>query len=113
MPQPPLSISGRWIHASERDAGGVRTYVREDAPLPRSRLPRELLDIRDDGTVSRFRPGPADARIREDGVWQVGGDGTVVLRWAGAAGPETLRLAGATAPELRFTEGTDDGGDGA
>jgi hypothetical protein len=75
-----------------------------------------VLEIRENGTVSRFRPGPADARVREDGTWEARADGTVLLRWQGAAGQETLELTEAGGSELRFRSGPvdapDDGGDG-
>jgi hypothetical protein len=116
MAVPPSSISGRWVHEFERDSGSLRFFVREGAPLARSRRPREIVEIRDDGTVSRLKPGPADARLREEGTWEARGDGTVVLRLPGAAGAETFELAGATAAELQLRTvsdaGPNNGGDG-
>jgi hypothetical protein len=79
----------------------VLTFRREGTPLPLSRMPRELLEIRDDGTVSRLRPGPADARVREEGTWTVRSDGTALLRWASAT---ALELVDATESELRLRE---------
>jgi hypothetical protein len=111
MPQPRVPILGRWVHERERDSGDVQIYRREDAALPLSRLPRELLEIRDDHTASRLRPGPADARVREDGTWEVGRDGRVVLRWERGADPTALELIEATTSELRFRARSADGPD--
>lgn len=71
MPDVADLLPGSWVHSREEDAEGVRTYRRADRPLPRTRLPRQVLTFESNGHVISATAGPADSRVARDGRWSI------------------------------------------
>lgn len=71
MDDPADLLLGSWVHSREEDAKGIRTYRREGWPLPRTRLPRQVLTFDANGHVASATAGPADSRVTRHGQWSI------------------------------------------
>lgn len=78
-------LTGRWYRLTPAESGtDTGIYRPADYPFPASRMPREGLELRADGTATLHGPGPDDRTTTEVGTWSVGPDaahpaGTVVV----------------------------------
>jgi hypothetical protein len=67
-------LVGQWFHSYEEDETGRRVFRNASFDFPRSRAPRPLLTLAEDGTATFGQPGPADETIASRGTWELDGD---------------------------------------
>jgi hypothetical protein len=78
----------RWVHVVEEDTAQGAVYRPDDADLPLSRRPRDVIELAPDGTAQVMRPGPDDRLLKEPATWSPEGP-DVVVRSAAKAGRTT------------------------
>jgi hypothetical protein len=88
---PPDAFARRWVHAFEEDGPEGQVYLPEDADLPRTRRPRERLELSPDGTARLWQPGPDDRPRPRPVTWSPA-EGTGELRVLGYQ-PDRLLIA--------------------
>ena len=64
----------RWVHVAEEDTAEGAVYRPDDDRVPLSRRPRELLELRKDGSAKLFVPGPDDRPVEQQATWQEAGE---------------------------------------
>lgn len=78
-----------WFHSHEEGEGDRIVYRSQSYDFPRSRTPRDSLNIQPEGTVGLGEPGPADASIYRQGAWTLASD---VLTLSGPGGPTEYQI---------------------
>lgn len=90
MSELPPEMFQRWYHSYEEDTDEEEIYRPAGFVFPRSRGPRASLEIRPDGTLVDYRPGPADRPEPVPGQWEAA-DGDK-LRVSTGAASRTLEI---------------------
>ena len=75
MPQKPdrAALIGSWMHSHEESEGGRLVYRPSDYAFPPARG-RDGFELRSDGAIERFGPGPDDRQQTQHGKWTLSGE---------------------------------------
>jgi hypothetical protein len=74
----PPELFQHWVHAHEEDSGDVQVYRPADHPLPPARG-RRGFELKPDGELILYGPGPSDRPVATTGRWSSSGAGRVRL----------------------------------
>jgi hypothetical protein len=78
-------VGRRFVHVFEEDGPEGEVYRPDGPAIPKSRRPRESIELHADGTATVASAGPADRPERTAARWRRE-DGAIVLRVPAAAG---------------------------
>jgi hypothetical protein len=82
----------RWVHVFEEDTAEGAVYRPEDADLPLSRRPREVLELAPDGTAHVLVPGPDDRLQKQAARWSEEGNEVVIRSTGKTRGAKEYRI---------------------
>jgi hypothetical protein len=98
-------LLGKWRHAFEEDTDGTMVLRRiggNQAPLPRSRRPRDGFDLEEDGTAVRWGASPSDALTAQGFVWEFDGTELILRSQVDSTSCERFVVVCLAALELRL-----------
>ena len=95
----PRVLTRCWVHAHEEDSETELVYRPADWELPPSRG-RSGFDLRADGRLVRFHPGPTDRPEEAPGRWRVEHGRLVFEERPGGEAPRSFRIVSATRNRL-------------
>jgi hypothetical protein len=72
------TLAQSWVHSHEEDTANQAIYRLESFAFPPSRG-RRGFELKPDGTMIEFGPGPADRTASRSGRWEVGDDGQLIF----------------------------------
>jgi hypothetical protein len=78
MAELPPELFRHWVHAHEEDSGDVQVYRPADYPLPPARG-RRGFELKPDGELILYGPGPSDRPAATAARWSPSGAGRVRL----------------------------------
>jgi hypothetical protein len=74
----PPELMRHWVHSHEEDSGDLRIYRPADYDFPPARG-RRGFELRPDGEVETYGPGPSDVPEATTGRWEASGAGRFKL----------------------------------
>jgi hypothetical protein len=95
-------LLGRWVHSHEEDQGDEAVYRPASWAFPPSRG-RGGFELRQDGTLRRWGPGPVDRPQESTGRWRLDGDQLVLEGPGSGEKPRRLRVMSASEDRLVVT----------
>jgi hypothetical protein len=88
------ALQKEWLHSREEDTGAQIVFRPSDYDFPLTRRPREIFELRSDGTLIKGTPSAADSVESKGGRWKLeGGDKLVFYSSPGGEPVETWKIA--------------------
>jgi hypothetical protein len=94
------ALQKRWLHSREEDTESEKVFRPADYDFPLTRRPRESLDLKSDGSVSRGTAAPSDSLEQHHGKWTLDDDELTLYPESGRGAAEKLRIASISADRL-------------
>ena len=73
------ALSQRWVHSHEEDTADEMVFRPASYAFPPSRG-RRSFQLKPEGTVVTFGPGPDDRSVQSEGTWQLDADNKLILQ---------------------------------
>ena len=94
------ALAQTWIHSHEEDHGDQMVYRPRKFVFRPSRG-RRGFELRSDGTMAEFGPGPTDQTAERSGSWEMQEDGRLALYTVGSDTPSrVMKIASLSADKL-------------
>jgi len=71
------SLVGIWTHSHEEDQGDIQVFRSSGFNFPRSRG-RSSYELRAEGSLGGYRPGPDDRHVPSTGHWDLQGNQLII-----------------------------------
>jgi len=73
------ALEKQWLHSREEDTGAQIVFRPPDYDFPLTRRPREILELRPDGTLIKGIPSASDSVEEKGGKWKIEGSNRLVF----------------------------------
>jgi len=92
------ALAQTWIHSHEEDHGDQMVYRPRKFAFRPSRG-RGGFELRPDGTMAEFGPGPTDQTVERPGSWEMQEDGCLALYTVGSRTPSRVMKIASLSPD--------------
>jgi hypothetical protein len=93
------ALQKEWLHSREEDTGAQIVFRPPDYDFPLTRRPREILELRSDGTLIKGTPSASDSVEEKGGKWKIEGSDKLIFYSEGEP-IETWKIASVDSDRL-------------
>ena len=95
------ALQKQWLHSREEDTGAQIVFRPSDYDFPLTRRPREIFELKSDGTLIKGTPSPSDSVEEKEGTWKIEGNNKLVFYSSPEGEPtETWKIASVDSDRL-------------